>query len=72
MAGTGIGMRERRGVIWCGSGLGEPENAWETLAPHVERWKNLYDGLTPQSRVFPLEPYIRSKSNKFALMGPAP
>lgn len=44
--------------------LRDPENAWETPAPHVERWKHLYDVPTPESQVFPLEPYIRSESNK--------
>ena len=44
--------------------LRDPENAWETPEPHKARWKHLYEGLTPESQVFPLEPYIRSESNK--------
>ncbi|KAI1172149.1 TfdA family taurine catabolism dioxygenase TauD [Nemania sp. FL0916] len=42
----------------------DPENAWETPEVLQSRWNDLYEGLTPESQVFPLEPYIRSASNK--------
>ncbi|KAG9505147.1 hypothetical protein J7337_002113 [Fusarium musae] len=44
--------------------LRDPENAWETPEPLRERWAELYEGVTPDAQVFPLEPYIRSASNK--------
>ncbi|KAK7988934.1 lin1 family protein [Apiospora arundinis] len=44
--------------------LRDPENAWETPEVLRPRWAQLYDGITPESQVFPLEPYIRSASNK--------
>ncbi|KAK8049832.1 hypothetical protein PG994_011562 [Apiospora phragmitis] len=44
--------------------LRDPENAWETPEALRPRWTQLYDDITPGSQVFPLEPYIRSASNK--------
>ncbi|KAI2616807.1 Clavaminate synthase-like protein [Hypoxylon sp. NC1633] len=44
--------------------LRDPMNAWETAQPLKARWANLYDGVTPESEILPLEPYIRSASNK--------
>lgn len=44
--------------------LRDPENAWETPEALKPRWAQLYDGVTPEREVFPLEPYIRSDSNK--------
>ncbi|GAW26321.1 putative taurine catabolism dioxygenase [Rosellinia necatrix] len=44
--------------------LRDPENAWETPSALRWRWDQLYEGITPESQVFPLEPYIRSASNK--------
>ncbi|KAI0115864.1 TfdA family taurine catabolism dioxygenase TauD [Nemania sp. FL0031] len=44
--------------------LRDPENAWETPSVLQWRWDQLYKGITPESEVFPLEPYIRSASNK--------
>ncbi|KAI1027121.1 hypothetical protein LB504_007989 [Fusarium proliferatum] len=44
--------------------LRDPENAWETPEPLRERWAELYEGVTPDAQVFPLEPYIRSASNR--------
>ncbi|KAI1385396.1 Clavaminate synthase-like protein [Hypoxylon trugodes] len=44
--------------------LRDPENAWETPQPLKTRWVGLYDDLRPEDEVLPLEPYIRSASNK--------
>ncbi|KAI8300586.1 Taurine hydroxylase-like protein SAT17 [Colletotrichum sp. SAR11_240] len=44
--------------------LRDPEYAWETPEPLKERWGQLYDGVTPDAQVFPLEPFIRSEGNK--------
>ncbi|KAF4990546.1 hypothetical protein FGRMN_8407 [Fusarium graminum] len=44
--------------------LRDPENAWETPAPLSDRWAELFEGVKPERQVFPLEPYIRSASNK--------
>ncbi|KAH7319716.1 hypothetical protein B0I35DRAFT_352800 [Stachybotrys elegans] len=44
--------------------LRDPEYAWETPAELRDRWTELYDGVGVDSQVFPLEPYIRSESNK--------
>lgn len=44
--------------------LRDPENAWQTPTQLSGRWEHLYGGVTPQSQVFPLEPYIRSESHK--------
>ncbi|KAI0540863.1 TfdA family taurine catabolism dioxygenase TauD [Xylaria digitata] len=44
--------------------LRDPENAWETPRALQWRWDQLYKDITPESQVFPLEPYIRSASNK--------
>ncbi|RAH74122.1 TauD/TfdA family dioxygenase [Aspergillus aculeatinus CBS 121060] len=40
----------------------DPEYAWETPGPLVRTWKQLYDGVTPEAQVFPLEPYIRGSA----------
>ncbi|EFQ25869.1 TfdA family Taurine catabolism dioxygenase TauD [Colletotrichum graminicola] len=44
--------------------LRDPEYAWETPEPLKERWAQLYEGITPEAQVFPLEPFIRSEGNK--------
>ncbi|KAK7923982.1 hypothetical protein PG985_006036 [Apiospora marii] len=44
--------------------LRDPENAWETPEVLRPRWAQLYEGITPESQVFPLEPYIRSAGHK--------
>lgn len=44
--------------------LRDPENAWESPKALDWRWDQLYKNITPDSQVFPLEPYIRSASNK--------
>ncbi|KAI0181147.1 Clavaminate synthase-like protein [Hypoxylon sp. FL1284] len=44
--------------------LRDPENAWPTPQVLKPRWAQLYEGVTPEGEVFPLEPYIRSASNK--------
>ncbi|KAI0196420.1 TfdA family taurine catabolism dioxygenase TauD [Astrocystis sublimbata] len=44
--------------------LRDPENAWESPKVLDWRWDQLYKNITPESEVFPLEPYIRSASNK--------
>lgn len=56
------GCKHRRHLLrlW----LRDPENAWETPAQLDYRWAQVYDGITPETQVFPLEPYIRSESNK--------
>lgn len=53
-------MSRRRHLIrlW----LRDPENAWQTPAALKERWGRIYDGVTPENQVFPLEPTIRSAS----------
>ncbi|EXJ92071.1 hypothetical protein A1O3_00621 [Capronia epimyces CBS 606.96] len=43
--------------------LRDPEYAWDTPEGLEERWAYLYDGVTPEKQVFPLEPYVRSSSN---------
>jgi hypothetical protein len=43
--------------------LRDPEYAWETPAALRSRWAQLYDGVSPDNQVFPLEPYVRSASN---------
>ncbi|KAM5350994.1 hypothetical protein ACJ41O_003717 [Fusarium nematophilum] len=44
--------------------LRDPENAWETPEQLKSRWAELYSGVTAESQVFPIEPYIRSAGNK--------
>ncbi|KAI0008230.1 Clavaminate synthase-like protein [Xylariaceae sp. FL0662B] len=44
--------------------LRDPENAWEIPEPLKPRWAELYDNVTPESEVLPLEPFIRSAANK--------
>ncbi|KAF3012793.1 hypothetical protein E8E14_006430 [Neopestalotiopsis sp. 37M] len=44
--------------------LRDPDNAWQTPQVLQKRWSSLYDGVTADSTVFPLEPYIRSAGNK--------
>ncbi|RMD40168.1 hypothetical protein DV735_g4956, partial [Chaetothyriales sp. CBS 134920] len=41
----------------------DPEFAWETPSPFKAKWEQLYSGVTPDSQVIPLEPYVRSASN---------
>ncbi|PYH47303.1 TauD/TfdA family dioxygenase [Aspergillus saccharolyticus JOP 1030-1] len=38
----------------------DPEYAWDTPVPLAKAWKQLYEGVTPEAQLFPLEPYIRS------------
>ena len=42
--------------------LRDPEYAWQTPQPLKQRWTQLYDNVTPENQVFPLEPYVRSVS----------
>ncbi|KAI1659459.1 Clavaminate synthase-like protein [Daldinia decipiens] len=44
--------------------LRDPENAWPTPEAWKYRWAQLYEGVTPEGQVFPLEPFIRSAGNK--------
>lgn len=44
--------------------LRDPENAWETPKELKERWSYVYDRMTPEAQVFPLEPYIRVESSR--------
>ncbi|KAM0333519.1 hypothetical protein ACHAQA_002182 [Verticillium albo-atrum] len=46
--------------------LRDPEHAWETPKDLEDRWRQLFDGVDQNldAQVFPLEPYIRSESNK--------
>ncbi|KAI0126129.1 TfdA family taurine catabolism dioxygenase TauD [Xylariales sp. AK1849] len=44
--------------------LRDPENTWQTPEVLKWRWAQLYEGVTPESQVFPLEPFIRSAGNK--------
>ncbi|KAL2851868.1 hypothetical protein BJY01DRAFT_244801 [Aspergillus pseudoustus] len=41
--------------------LRDPEFAWETPEGLKSRWETVYDGVTPESSVFPLEPFVRSR-----------
>lgn len=43
--------------------LKDPENAWETPEQLQPRYNKLYDGITPESQVVPLEPFVRGASN---------
>ena len=42
--------------------LRDPENAWKTPGALQERWDRVYEGVTAEASVFPLEPFIRSAS----------
>ena len=42
--------------------LRDPENAWKTPEALKQRWDHVYEGVTPENTVFPLEPRIRSSS----------
>ncbi|OTA60721.1 Clavaminate synthase-like protein [Hypoxylon sp. EC38] len=44
--------------------LRDPENAWPTPEVLNYRWAQLYEGVTPEGQVLPLEPFIRSAGNK--------
>lgn len=44
--------------------LRDPELAWETPTELSERWKDLYQGVTVEEQVFPLEPVIRGSAGK--------
>ncbi|KAI1500746.1 Clavaminate synthase-like protein [Biscogniauxia marginata] len=44
--------------------LRDPEYAWKTPEVLNWRWAEIYEGLTPESQVLPLEPFVRSASNK--------
>ncbi|KAI1371306.1 Clavaminate synthase-like protein [Hypoxylon crocopeplum] len=58
---TNAGDKQRHLLrLW----LRDPENAWEAPRPLKARWSHLYDDISPESEVLPLEPYIRSASNK--------
>ena len=43
--------------------LRDPENAWKTPEPLKAKWAQIYDGVSPDNQIFPLEPYVRSASN---------
>lgn len=43
--------------------LRDPEYEWKTPEGLRERFANVYDGVTPEKQVFPLEPRIRSSSD---------
>ncbi|KAH8843672.1 hypothetical protein MCOR07_005398 [Pyricularia oryzae] len=43
--------------------LRDPENAWQTPERLRTRWSRLYDGVTPESQVLPLEAFVRGASN---------
>ncbi|KJX97446.1 hypothetical protein TI39_contig490g00005 [Zymoseptoria brevis] len=43
--------------------LRDPENAWQTPEGLTQRWAHIYDGVTPENSVFPLEPRIRTASS---------
>jgi hypothetical protein len=43
--------------------LRDPEYAWPTPESLKERWEKVYEGVTPEKQVFPLEPRIRSASD---------
>jgi hypothetical protein len=43
--------------------LRDPENAWETPTHLRPRWANVYDGVTSENQVFPLDPVVRTASN---------
>ena len=42
--------------------LRDPENTWDTPQALAQRWEHVYEGVTPEKTVFPLEPRIRSSS----------
>ena len=42
--------------------LRDDENAWKTPEPLQPAWDRVYNGVTPDNQVFPLEPSIRSAS----------
>ncbi|KAI0469651.1 TfdA family taurine catabolism dioxygenase TauD [Xylariaceae sp. FL0804] len=44
--------------------LRDPENAWHTPDYLAPRWAQIYEGITPEAEVFPLEPFVRSAGNK--------
>lgn len=43
--------------------LRDPELAWKTPKVLKQRWDIVYEGVTPEKQVFPLEPTIRSSSD---------
>jgi len=52
-------------LMWCRRHLvrlwlRDPEYAWETPGLLKPVWSRIYDGVTPEKEVFPLEPAIRS------------
>ena len=55
-----MGGRRHLVRLW----LRDPENAWETPKELKERWSYVYDRMTPEAQVFPLEPYIRVESSR--------
>ncbi|KAI5863701.1 Clavaminate synthase-like protein [Durotheca rogersii] len=58
---TNAGLKQRHLLrLW----LRDPANAWPTPEPLEGKWAAIYGGVTPESQVLPLEPYIRSASNK--------
>jgi hypothetical protein len=44
--------------------LRDPENAWHTPEVLRPRWAQIYEGITPENEVFPIEPFVRSAGNK--------
>ncbi|KAK3332621.1 hypothetical protein B0T19DRAFT_448578 [Cercophora scortea] len=49
--------------------LRDPERAWKTPDALQSRWDRLYEGVTPEKSVFPLEPRIRSPSKGETMTG---
>ena len=43
--------------------LRDPEYAWPTAPALKKRWEKVYEGVTAEKSVFPLEPRIRSASD---------
>ncbi|KAK0387503.1 hypothetical protein NLU13_5815 [Sarocladium strictum] len=44
--------------------LRDPEHAWDIPKELAQRWEAVYGGVSADAQVFPLEPYVRSESNK--------
>lgn len=56
---TDSALRRHLVRLW----LRDPEYAWQTPAALSEQWAGVYDEVTPEDQVFPLEPSIRSSSD---------
>lgn len=44
--------------------LRDAENAWYTPEVLAPRWAEIYEGISPEREVLPLEPFIRTAGNK--------